>query len=454
MSDNTPLSVSEEKEISESYEKGKVVLNEEPLYVMTVELEKGKSENIKIFRDSNPDKLAFEFCKIHNLDFSSLTYLTSQIKKLFENIPQGVQSVLHNNTQSNECIIEEDEEDNQTNDQRMSSQKENSIDNSNERPQMKKESDSNAIPWKRDTSKLFSYNEFYNRLRQSLIDKSNKECVYCKTAPSKGFYSNKQGNYSKSIFSKRSACSHMTIAKNEEMIIDFFNKCTPLDDIYQNTFTHSSIYNKLKETAKTTNEQPSYNNSIKNNTYLSNSSVNTSDNKKQRSLIKNAKKMNIFSSSGIRLCKERNDLNQISILRKELSSKKEKNDNKNITQSQLHKKLSMFCSTAKTSRNEKVNEKKVLYRNNHANTIHECSAIEGKNRMNHKKKEMFRRIFQLMKGDAMKIKRIPNIIYKIIHPIVNESNYKIEEEEFIKKGMKLYEMLSLNEKKVLLQYCI
>ena len=37
MSDNTPLSVSEEKEISESYEKGKVVLNEEPLYVMTVE---------------------------------------------------------------------------------------------------------------------------------------------------------------------------------------------------------------------------------------------------------------------------------------------------------------------------------------------------------------------------------------------------------------------------------
>ena len=47
MSDNTPLSVSEEKEISESYEKGKVVLNEEPLYVMTVELEKGKSENIK-----------------------------------------------------------------------------------------------------------------------------------------------------------------------------------------------------------------------------------------------------------------------------------------------------------------------------------------------------------------------------------------------------------------------
>ena len=71
--------------------------------------------------------------------------------------------------------------------------------------------------------------------------------------------------------------------------------------------------------------------------------------------------------------------------------------------------------------------------------------------MYNKKKEMFRRIFQLMKGDAMKIKRIPNIIYKIIQPIVN---YKIQEEEFIKEGMKLYEMLSINEKKVLLQYSI
>ena len=120
-------------------------------------------------------------------------------------------------------------------------------------------------------------------------------------------------------------------------------------------------------------------------------------------------------------------------------------------QNQLNKKLSMFCSKAKTSRNEKKNQKKVLYRNNHANTIHECSSLEKRNGMYNKKKEMFRRIFQLMKGDAMKIKRIPNIIYKIIQPIVN---YKIQEEEFIKEGMKLYEMLSINEKKVLLQYSI
>ena len=68
---------------------------------MTVELEKGKSENIKIYRDSKPDELAFDFCKLHNLDFSSLTYLTTQIKKLFETIQQGTNSIINNN-QSNE----------------------------------------------------------------------------------------------------------------------------------------------------------------------------------------------------------------------------------------------------------------------------------------------------------------------------------------------------------------
>lgn len=445
MSEITPQIAIEDKD---SLENVRLLSNEEPLYVMTVELEKGKSENIKIYRDSKPDELAFDFCKLHNLDFSSLTYLTTQIKKLFETIQQGTNSIINNN-QSNECIIEEDEEENQTNEQRMSSQKGNSIDNSNEKPKMDTENNKDAIIWNRDIATLFSYSEFFNRLRKNLIDKSNKENVYSKTATAKGFYINKQGNYSKSIFSKRSANSHMTIEKNKEMIGNFFNRCTPLDDIYQNALTHSSIYNKLKESEKKQNEQN--NNSIKNNTYLSNSSLNnTSDNNKQRSLIKNTKKMNIFSSSGIRLYKEGNDLNQISLLKKELTTK---GKNKELTQSQLHKQLSVFCS--RTSRNEKSKEKKIIYKNKLVNTINVYSSSkENRDSMNSRMKDCLRRIYHLMKGREMKIKRIPNTIYKIIQPIVNERNYKIEEKEFIKEGIKLYESLSLNEKKVLLQYCI
>ena len=83
-------------------------LEEEPIYVMTIELEKGKSESIKIFSNSKPEELAFSFCKKYNLDFSSLSYLSTQIKSLIENLPNG-NDILEKN---NEAIEEVDEENN------------------------------------------------------------------------------------------------------------------------------------------------------------------------------------------------------------------------------------------------------------------------------------------------------------------------------------------------------
>ena len=50
-------SINEEEKIEENE------LGEEPIYVMTVELEKGKSESIKIYSNSKPEELAFSFCK-------------------------------------------------------------------------------------------------------------------------------------------------------------------------------------------------------------------------------------------------------------------------------------------------------------------------------------------------------------------------------------------------------
>ena len=83
--------------------------NEEPVYVMTVELEKGKSENIKIYSNSKPEELAYEFCKKNNLDFSSLSYLTNEILNLVKNIPNIENDKLENNLE-NEPIEEVDEE--------------------------------------------------------------------------------------------------------------------------------------------------------------------------------------------------------------------------------------------------------------------------------------------------------------------------------------------------------
>lgn len=54
----------------------------EPVYIMTLELDKSKSKKIEIYHDSNPLELAFDFCKENNLDFASLNCLTMEIENL------------------------------------------------------------------------------------------------------------------------------------------------------------------------------------------------------------------------------------------------------------------------------------------------------------------------------------------------------------------------------------
>ena len=61
--------------------KTKNLIKEEPIYVMTIELDQGKSGNLPIFLNSNPEELSFNFCKQYNLDYSSMDFLKNQIIK-------------------------------------------------------------------------------------------------------------------------------------------------------------------------------------------------------------------------------------------------------------------------------------------------------------------------------------------------------------------------------------
>ena len=61
--------------------KTKKKIKEEPIYVMTIELEQGKNGNLAIYLDSNPEELSFNFCKQYNLDYSSMDFLKNQITK-------------------------------------------------------------------------------------------------------------------------------------------------------------------------------------------------------------------------------------------------------------------------------------------------------------------------------------------------------------------------------------
>ena len=63
-------------------EANKEEFEEEPLYIMTLEVDKGKSETIKIYSHSNPNELAFNFCKQYDQEFSAMSYLSAEIESL------------------------------------------------------------------------------------------------------------------------------------------------------------------------------------------------------------------------------------------------------------------------------------------------------------------------------------------------------------------------------------
>ena len=59
-------------------------MKKEPIYIMTLELEKGNSKEIKIFSDSDANKITKEFCNENKIDLNSKKYLKEQIEELIK----------------------------------------------------------------------------------------------------------------------------------------------------------------------------------------------------------------------------------------------------------------------------------------------------------------------------------------------------------------------------------
>lgn len=268
-------------------------LEEEPLYIMTVELEKGKSESIKIYPESKPEELSYDFCKRFNLDFASLVHLTNQIKSLLQNIPNenntfqgldimnnGIHGNANNtdlNKEKNECIIEVDEEDAQISDPRVISNNNNDISNSlaqedlnenindQKKQQQQNEEERNANcnndnrikePLDQNTEQsikedeninhpqiseitthsLFSYEEFYNRFRNKIKSKQN----YLSRINNNISSNNKNDNEpNTSTITKENHLNKtisdnkiVSLSENEKRLKDFFQQSKNLDDIY------------------------------------------------------------------------------------------------------------------------------------------------------------------------------------------------------------------------------
>ena len=67
------------------------------ILMLGIEIGEGEKKYLKIYNDSKPEQLAYEFCLQNNLDFDSLQELTTQIRNAF--ISNGIQtsSTVNNN---------------------------------------------------------------------------------------------------------------------------------------------------------------------------------------------------------------------------------------------------------------------------------------------------------------------------------------------------------------------
>ena len=82
---------------------------EMPFFLMTLEDNNGQCQQIKIYKDSDPSELAFNFCKENNLDFSSMKFIKKNVKKIIKKFDEPKQKIVFLDG-SNSSIQEVDEE--------------------------------------------------------------------------------------------------------------------------------------------------------------------------------------------------------------------------------------------------------------------------------------------------------------------------------------------------------
>lgn len=214
--------------------------NEEPLYVMTIELEEGNCSEIKIYLDSKPEELAFEFCKENNLDFNSMNYLTNQIKVLVENFQNSL-------PKGGGEAIEEVEEENISKDNinSISSNKKRTpftspITSDNKIIEDIPLSNQNDKIFKKHTIEnftkekhtLFSYTTFFNNIREKIAAKNK---------PKKKFIKKKKRN--------NSGIKHFHTKNNSISLIS--------NSTYSNFKTFINNYNYSKNRTQTSKEKTS-----------------------------------------------------------------------------------------------------------------------------------------------------------------------------------------------------
>ena len=468
----------------------------DPIYIMTLELEKGKPEKINIYSDSDPKQIASDFCKEHNLDYNGLDYLKKRIESLLnqksleqkEKMAQSQKNENININKENNQYYEinnNSKNKNQNNDIKnynnynLNSPKE----NTNSKNKIGTENNYNfnkssskkpghkckaRIQNNEDSDKKFD--KIYQEMKyKSYIQNENNNFLGNK---------NKIKNYNEYIDDRK---KQLKLEKEKELF-ELQRKINKKNNIklYNNeSKTNSSIKNYRKKNY--------FNNNYNNNNCNYKYNTKKVDNKITKILKEYEEKYSFHPSindnfkTDLTFEERQNIYNNIYKKRKEelrnfyLNSKKDENGDFLFKPRLISKPKYKYNDEEKKIKCDifhknylfwkKYNlDKEQLYKKYYSNNKYEPIIFTKKQNekiINETKSRAFNNLFKDLDGDQdniinginISIYKIPNNIYKIIEPLLNElkeDNQSLSKEEFIKAMNKLYEDLSSLERRTII----
>ena len=470
----------------------------EPIYIMTLELEKGKPEKINIYSDSDPKQIASDFCREHNLDYNGLDYLKKRIESLL-NQKSLEQKEKMAQSQKNENININKESNNQyyeiNNNSKANIQNNDINNNNNYNLNSPKKNTNNKN--KSGTENNYNFNKSSskkpghkckariqnNEDSDEKFDKIYQEMKYKNYIQNENnnFMGNKNKikNYNEFIDDRK---KQLKLEKEKELF-ELQRKINKKKNIklYNNeSKTNSSIKNYRKKNYF--NHNYNYNNDYKYNTkkvdnkitkilkeyeekYSFHPSIN--DNFKtdltfeeRQTIYNNIYKKRKEELRNFYLNSKKDEKGDFLFKPRLISKPKYKNNDeekeKEIKGNIFHKNYLFW---------KKYNlDKEQLYKKYYSNNKYEPIIFTKKQNekiINETKSRAFNNLFKDLDGDQdniinginISIYKIPDNIYKIIEPLLNElkeDNQSLSKEEFIIAMNKLYENLSSLERRTII----
>ena len=186
-------------------------------YLLTLEDNNGEHQQIRIFKNSDPSEIAFNFCKENNLDFKSMKYIKKNIQKIIEQFdePNHKLFFLDNSYSS----IQEVDEENMASENTMKSKNSicvNENNNINNKDKANNNSNINCVIVEKNNDKkdeIVNDNKNNDNCVKDLNNKNNEQDNECTTI-------NKNENENKYLSSKEISPNKKNIIENQNEIID------------------------------------------------------------------------------------------------------------------------------------------------------------------------------------------------------------------------------------------